>query len=857
MAYALGIDVGTTFTAGAIWRDGRAEAFDLGTRTTGVPSVLFLRDDGVMLVGEAAEQRAVTEPARVAREFKRRFGDDIPVLLGDTWVTATELVADMIRFTIGKVSERESEAPGYVLLTCPATWSDHRRGLMEQAAGLAGLSQVGLLAEPTAAATYYAARERLAPGALVGVYDLGGGTFDATVLRKTTGGFELCGDPGGDDQIGGVDVDQAVLDHIARTVGAAWSEQDPADPATARALAAVHAAAVTAKETLSHDVRAEIPVILPSVNRVVPITRDDLEDSVRILALRTVDTFSRTVRAAGVAVPDLARILLVGGSSRIPLIAQTLERHLGVPVAVDAHPKLAVCLGAAIAAGARLTPVAPGRPLPEEHPDAPEPGPSTPIPPVPQPYPTAGSPVHLPTGPRSAEAAPAGPDPESISATIARRAADLVAPIGGPDGAAAPEPVRVDVDLAGAGLSMPADEPLRPAVLPVRPVRLVDRDIPLVVRTAGDETYRRASRGTAARLGVAVAILMVAAVAVGLLVGLGHGPDSAEPPGVPGQAEPPPSTVTVTSRVARLTGGPLAGAADLIGAGNAVIARPGGGMVVLGATGSADPQRRVPAAWSTTDTLTWKIVRLPRPADTSTGSANGVVALGTRLVAVGVVSVGDITRAAAWTSDDGRTWRAASVARAEGASMHDVSTGPAGLLAVGQDGGSDGGDGAVWSSSDGTTWTRVAVSGASGLGAQSLDRLVPPAAGTVLAVGQEPQGSGTIARFRRSADGVRWSEVETDLPVDAELTGLTRLPDGRLIGVGSVPVAGRRQPRGWVGDADGRRWEPQEALPTGVGIDLLGVGTFGDHPVAVGSVAGAAGPAVASWTVAIGQTRPR
>jgi molecular chaperone DnaK (HSP70) len=214
VSYALGIDVGTTFTAAALWRDGRAEACDLGARSTVVPSVLFLRDDGVTLVGEAAEQRAVSDPSRVAREFKRRFGDDVPVLLGESWVTPTELTADMIRYVLEKVVEREAEAPGYVLLTHPATWSDHRMGQLEAAAGMAGLSGVGMLPEPVSAAIFYAARERVPSGSLVGVYDLGGGTFDATVLRKTDGGFELVGAPGGDEELGGVDVDAALLDHV-------------------------------------------------------------------------------------------------------------------------------------------------------------------------------------------------------------------------------------------------------------------------------------------------------------------------------------------------------------------------------------------------------------------------------------------------------------------------------------------------------------------------------------------------------------------------------------------------------------------------------------------------------------------
>ncbi|OHV25719.1 heat-shock protein Hsp70 [Parafrankia soli] len=879
MAYALGIDVGTTFTAGAIWRDGRAEAFGLGTHSTAVPSVLFLRDDGVMLVGEAAEQRAVTEPSRVAREFKRRFGDDVPVLLGDTWVTATELFADMIRFVVGKVTERESEAPGYVMLTCPATWSDHRRGLMEDAAGLAGLGQVGLVAEPTAAAMYYAAQERLEPGALLGIYDLGGGTFDATVLRKTAGGFELCGDPGGDDEIGGVDVDQAVVDHIARAVGPSWHEQDTSDPATARALAAVLAAAVTAKETLSQDLQAEIPVILPGCNKVVRITRDDLEDAVRILVLRTVDAFRRTVRAAGVEVSDLARVLLVGGSSRIPLIARMIEDDLRVPVAVDTHPKLAVCLGAAIAAGPRvatgaLGAAAPGTaagPAPWTAPPVgtpPSPRPAD----APAPRPGAPQPAPWPDG-TSAGVPTGGPGdeptdvprrvPEPVEATAARRAADLVAPApaGPPGGARSEEQVRLDVDLAGAGLAEPSDQPLRPAVMPTRAVRLADRDVPLVVRTAGDASYRQAGRRTAAVLGAVAVVAVLAAAAIGVLLGLGGGSAGPEPPPrttAPGVA----STAAATARVARLAGAPLpAGGSGggSVGAALAVAVRPGGGLVAVGATGSPDPAGRTPSAWWTGDGTTWRLAAVPLPAGATVGTMSGLASTGGRLVAVGWVGSGDTTSAAVWVSDDGQAWRAGSVGGAASSSMRDVVARAGGLLAVGQDDGSDPeGDGAVWTSADGSDWQRVDISGADGLGTQTLHRVVSLAGGGLLATGQEPEGAGTVARVRQSADGSSWTGVETDLPLDAEVAGLAILPDGRLVGAGSVPHAGGRQQQIWVADATGRSWAPQDALTatgqSGTGIDIAGVAVAGTL-VAAGSIDGTDGPAAASWSVTLDQPR--
>lgn len=945
MTYALGIDVGTTFTAGAVWRDGRAEAVSLGSHAVSVPSVLFLRDDGVMLVGEAAEARSVTEPSRVAREFKRRFGDEVPLLLGDSSVTATDLVADMIRFVVHKVSEREAQAPGYVMLTCPATWSDYRRGLMEKAAGLAGLGlgEVGLLDEPTAAAVYYAAQQRLSPGDVLAVYDLGGGTFDATVLRKTAGGFELLGEPGGDDEIGGVDVDQAVLEHVARAVGPSWYELDPADPATARALAAVQAAAVAAKEALSADVRAEIPVILPGVNTVVRISRDDLEDAVRILALRTVDALRRTVHGAGVQPTDLSRVLLVGGSSQIPMITRMIEETLRVPVVADAHPKLAVCLGAAIAAGPRLAALAPGGaggltardgvpggPLPRGGPvggmsgpppggAAGEPGTAWRLPPTSPPppasrgaerwtpptrpgqlpadegatdYPGYPSAPSLPSYPGQPghDSHPAGPQPPAApppppawhpdetggvtayrdgagtdaldSDTVARRAADLLAGHR-PGAASAPAAVVLDVDLGLAGITAPADQPLRPAAAVRRTVRLADHDAPLVVSTGGDTAYRKAGRRTAFMLvGAAAGAAVIVGAVAAILTSTGDGTGGTEP-GPVVQTGGTGAGALATDRVARLTGGPLAGAATAGGEARAAAVQTGGGLVAVGAAGSVDPAARVPTAWWSGDGASSPAaaVPLPLPAGSSTGTVSGLTLVdGRLLVAVGWVGSGTDSVAAAWTSTDGQRWQGGSVDGAPATTMRDVVVRPGGgLLAVGQDFARDGeGDGAVWTSADGLSWQRVTISGADGLGTQSMERVVTLADCGLLAVGQELSGAGTTARARRSADGVAWTAADTDLPDDAEITGLAQAGDGRLVATGSVTSGGSREPVLWVVDGDASGWEPEAVvgLDPGTRVRLLGVapaGAVGGEVTVIGSVSADQGLVPASWSAALDQ----
>ncbi len=433
MTYAVGIDVGTTYSAAAVWQAGRARTVPLGDRAHTVPSVLFLREDGEMLAGEPAVRRAVADPARVARDVKRRVGDSVPVVLGDRSYAAEQLTAEMVRWVVDRVAEREGAAPEYAVLTHPAGWGEYRRTLLADAAARAGLREAGLVPEPVAAALYYAVGDHLPAGAVVAVYDLGGGTFDATVVRKTATGVEIVGVPDGDDRCGGLDIDELVLGMVRNALGDAWPT-DADDPLTLRALAQVRTAVTEAKEALSSDTAAVVPVVLPGVVREVRVTRGELEEAVRPTVDHTVAVLRRACTAAAVDPRDLHSVLLVGGSSRIPLVAQTVTRALGRPVAVDAHPKFAVCLGAAVAGAARL--------------------------------------------PAAATAtAMAGPPPAVFAA-----AARAPGGAGAADLLPAAAPVAVDADLEVAGLTAPADLRLPRPGRPRDPVAAAPQHAPLVVR---------------------------------------------------------------------------------------------------------------------------------------------------------------------------------------------------------------------------------------------------------------------------------------------------------------------------------------------------------------------------------------
>jgi molecular chaperone DnaK len=500
-AYTVGIDVGTAFTAAATCRDGRAEVVTLGDRSDVIPSVAFLREDGVLLVGDAAERRAVSDPTRVARAFKRRIGDDVPLSLGGRPQTAEALTAAIVRWVVDLVTVREGGGPGRTVLTLPAGWRDHRRELLLAAAAEAGVQQPQLLAEPVAAAIHYAVRHELPPDAQVGIYDLGAGTFDATIVRRGDEGFEIVGRPQGDDHLGGLDLDALVWGHVEAVVGAPALRPDgEPSPVLLRALAQVRAAAVDAKEALSYDTQALVPVTVPGLMTEVRLTRGEFEEMARPALLRTVDVLSRTCEAAHVAPTELHAVLLVGGSSRIPMIGQLIAHELGARVVYDAHPKLATCLGAARAAAtggwATAAPTGPTAAGPAG--DGAEGGLAEPAAEAPQPE------VEGPE--RRADA----PEPEAEAAASAGAALPETAEVDVTDaetGDDGPEPGRPRPETGGDGPSSSRRRAGRRALAATALVTLVvaavlglvlTRDQPRDVAGAEDEGPRTTTTSTAA-----------------------------------------------------------------------------------------------------------------------------------------------------------------------------------------------------------------------------------------------------------------------------------------------------------------------------------------------------------------------
>jgi actin-like ATPase involved in cell morphogenesis len=330
----------------------------LGTHGAVIPTVVLLREDGSHVFGESADRRAVTEPSRVARQFKRRFGDSIPLLLGGTPCSPEVLTAWLITHVMSEVSSRQGGPAAALCITHPANWGPFKTDLLQHAVRLAGVTcPVTYASEPAAAAVNFGQSQRLDPGMRVAVYDLGGGTFDAAVLENTRTGFELLGHPEGIERLGGVDIDAAVFQHVADVLGDSLMDLDENEPSLVAAMSRLRQECTAAKEALSSDTDVTIPVLLPGLTTEVRLTRAELEEKLRPALYGSVEALRRALVSASVEAADLEAILLVGGSSRMPLIAQLVTAEFGRPVMVDDHPKHGVALGAAWLACAAMAEV--------------------------------------------------------------------------------------------------------------------------------------------------------------------------------------------------------------------------------------------------------------------------------------------------------------------------------------------------------------------------------------------------------------------------------------------------------------------------------------------------------------------
>ncbi|MGB5064723.1 MAG: Hsp70 family protein, partial [Candidatus Competibacter sp.] len=346
----IGIDLGTTNSEVAVVNNGRVTVIDIAPGHPILPSFVSLADDGAILVGEPAKNQYVLYPERTIKSIKRRMGSADPVELGDTTYTPQEISAIILR-RLKDIAEAHLGEPVHkAVITVPAYFSDAQRQATREAGEIAGLEVARIINEPTAAALSYEANHQGHKKVLV--YDLGGGTFDVSVVGIEDNVVEVLASHG-NNHLGGDDFDAKIVEHLVEHL-----KGQGVDPTGSRkAMARITRAAETAKIALSDQpyTRIEEEYLLERdgapVNLALELSRDEYEDMIAGYIDETLEAAHIALKGASLTVSAIDEVLLVGGATRTPLITQRLEEDLGLTVRAEVNPDLCVAAGAAIQAG--------------------------------------------------------------------------------------------------------------------------------------------------------------------------------------------------------------------------------------------------------------------------------------------------------------------------------------------------------------------------------------------------------------------------------------------------------------------------------------------------------------------------
>jgi molecular chaperone DnaK len=348
METIVGIDLGTTNSEVAVLRDGQPFVLEDDAGDPILPSFVGLAEDGRLLVGKAARNQWVLAPERTIKSIKRKMGQDVKVKLGDQEYRPQEISAMILRALRDRAARQVGQELPKAVITVPAYFNDTQRQATMEAGNLAGFQEVRILNEPTAASltydpTHHELRRML-------VYDLGGGTFDVSIVQQQEGVVEVLSSHG-DTQLGGDDFDDLLL----KLVCDRFQEQHGVDlRGNLVARSRVLRAAEAAKRHLSSHPFARIEEEFiadkdgSALHLNLEISRVEYEGLIRPLLDRTMDCVQRALDDARLTGSAIAKVVLVGGSTRTPLVTQLLEERLGQPAHQEVNPDLCVAMGAAI-----------------------------------------------------------------------------------------------------------------------------------------------------------------------------------------------------------------------------------------------------------------------------------------------------------------------------------------------------------------------------------------------------------------------------------------------------------------------------------------------------------------------------
>ena len=351
----LGIDFGTCYSSAAIASDGKKPQLVREPLKHGYsfPSCVYITEQREILVGQAAENQHILHPERYRAEFKRDLGSIEPYILGDHPFLPEELIAEVIRKLKNEADEMVKVLGNgsitNAVITVPATYRANKRALMEKAGKAAGFNEVQLLEEPVTAAIYYAQQYELNEDEIILVYDLGAGTFDATLLQKQGSNYQILAAPVGLSHCGGMDFDRQIyLDLLEHSSLGLKERLDPHNRTkeSFQARAIIGELCRTLKHQLSEAQEAEI--LIPITMESYHITRRDFNQMIAPLIEETLESCHQLVRNAGINWESIKQVLLVGGSCRIPYVKAVIKKELNRPILLVDDPELTVCLGAAI-----------------------------------------------------------------------------------------------------------------------------------------------------------------------------------------------------------------------------------------------------------------------------------------------------------------------------------------------------------------------------------------------------------------------------------------------------------------------------------------------------------------------------
>ncbi len=350
MSKVIGIDLGTTFSATAVLQGGKTTIIPNaeGNRTT--PSVVSIKD-GEILVGEVAKRQAIANPKHTIRSVKRIMGTKEKVEVDNKSYSPEQVSAFILQKLKKDAEEYLGTAVNKAVITVPAYFNDAQRQATKDAGKIAGLEVLRIVNEPTAASLAYG--EDKDEDHTILVYDLGGGTFDVSILELSDGVFEVKS-TSGDNKLGGDDFDERIIDFLAeefKKTNGIDLRQDPM--ATQRLKDAAEKAKIELSSALQTQVN--LPFITADKNGPkhldVTISRAKFEELTKDLIERTIGPTKQAIKDAKLTANDIKHVLLVGGSTRIPAVREQIKKITGKEPDKSVHPDEAVALGAAIQAG--------------------------------------------------------------------------------------------------------------------------------------------------------------------------------------------------------------------------------------------------------------------------------------------------------------------------------------------------------------------------------------------------------------------------------------------------------------------------------------------------------------------------